>query len=150
MNLYEEVYKEGMVSEGTLDKMGIPSDVNSNGDLVCRDFDITSENCQRSKCLSAPSQILARRRVVFDRKHSLYCKVLKLYETETKEYELNGQCEMKLMAIFDEWRQSQRNNNASNKSTLHVPEYFDCFHAMSDRITYNMIANYKGGIKISK
>ena len=100
LNLYEEVYKEGTVSEGTLDEMGIPSDVNSNGDLVCRHFDITSENCQRSKCLSAPSQILARRRVVFDRKHSLYCKVLKLYETETKEYELNGQCEMKLMAIF--------------------------------------------------
>ena len=83
-------------------------------------------------------------------------KKLRLYENEDKEYERNKLCEMKLMALYDEHSHQQQNHGNHNTSTTisnlstHNNEHLVSFPCMSDRLTYNMMKEYKGKINMLK
>ena len=54
-----------MVSEGTLDLLNVPKDVNVNGEIVACDTGIQLENRQRARTLSSLAQIEARHDLIF-------------------------------------------------------------------------------------
>ena len=81
-------------------------------------------------------------------------KKLRLYENEDKEYERNKLCEMKLMALYDEHSHQLQNHGNPNTtitiSNLSTPnkEHLVSFPCVSDRLTYNMMKEYKGKINM--
>ena len=154
--LYEGVFTKGMVEESVFDAMNIQNDTNYSGAIVSRDFSISNENRQRSKCLTSEVQIQERKAIVLESKMVEFEKKLRLYENEDKEYERNKLCEMKLMALYDEHSHQQQNHGNHNTSTTisnlstHNEEHLVSFPCVSDRLTYNMMKEYKGKINMLK
>ena len=152
IDLYQEVYERGIISEATFDVMGIPIDTNCHGQLISRDFTVVNENRQRAKVLSSEVQIQERKNVVFEARMVVYRKKLGQFEAEDKDYETNRVCEMKLMALYDEdcykrRMRSESNTNTSILATNNI-DHHETFSCMSDRLTYVMITQYRGKINI--
>ena len=55
-----------MVKEDTLNRLNVPVDTTSHGDIVDRDVGIQLENRQRAKTLTNESQIAERREILFN------------------------------------------------------------------------------------
>ena len=94
---YKEVYTTGRIVEKSFDDAGVPVDRDSDGNIINRDFGIQKENCQRAKVLSATHQRLERIKFIADMKLQETERKIKLYDYEAKRYELNEQCEARLV-----------------------------------------------------
>ena len=155
-SLYENTYTQGIVDEGVFDNMGIPKDVDCRGDIINRDFSITNESRQRSKCLTSDTQVKERRAIVLESKMVIYRRKLALFEAEEKEYGNNKVCEMKLVTLFEEVQRKEIENNDedTNTSASTLPTSRECstntFNCMCNRLTYHMVKGYKGKVTILK
>ena len=89
IDLYQEVYERGIISEATFDAMGIPIDTNCHGQLISRDFTVVNENRQRAKCLSAEVQIQERYDLLHEARMVVFRKKLNLFVLEDKDYKAN-------------------------------------------------------------
>ena len=65
-----------------------------------RDFDISRENCQRAKVLSAQTQGNERIALIKNIQEAEREKQISLFDTETKKYELNDICEKRIVNMF--------------------------------------------------
>ena len=154
-SLYEHTYTQGMVHEGIFDSMGIPKDMDCRGDTILRDFTITNESRQRSKCLTSETQIEERRAIVLEAKMVIYRRKLALFEAEEKEYESNKVCEMKLICLFEEIqnKEIECNHDDTSITTSRLPTFSEnnnTFDGMCNRLTYNMVKGYKGKVTMLK
>ena len=138
---YEEMYTYGMINEESFDHHHVPMDMNADGTIFERNFNIKLENRQRAKVLSAKRQIEERKAHIFDKCMQIFNKDLQLFEAEKKEYILNKVCETKLGDIL---KQSIIGNNStdviSQPSTTSETN-FD-FHLMSNSVTYELLNNH--------
>ena len=154
--LYEGVYTKGMVNETIFDDMNIPKDIDSHGAVISRDFSVSNESRQRSKCLTSDVQIQERYSNVLKAKMVVYEKKKTMHENEEREYEANRLCEIKLIRLFDEYcdkTDAAKPNSDTTTSTLQSTPNSDCnstFSCISDMLTYNMLKTYKGHINILK
>ena len=94
---YPEVYRTGRIDEKSFEDAGVPVDRDSDGNIVSRDFGIQKENCQRAKVLSAKHQRLERIKFIQNMKELETERKIKLYEYEAKKYDINKQCEERLV-----------------------------------------------------
>ena len=95
------MYKEGHISEELFDALSVPQDQNMDGTVTERNAGILLENRQRTKILSSEAHILERRWMIHRKKLQLYLKQKELYDSETREYELNEICEKKLKELYE-------------------------------------------------
>ena len=98
-------------------------------------------------------QIQERRDLLHEAKMAVFRKKLNLCVSEDKDYKANEACELKLMAIYDEYVCKLREAEATSNTTSYQPtdnEKFDCFSCLSHRITYDMVNGYRGKINIVK
>ena len=97
---YAETYMTGRIEESTYDKEGVDHDRDRFGAIISRDFGISRENCQRAKILSCETQrqarILLRESIIKKEKE----KRILLYLNEKKKYDLNFECENRIMDTY--------------------------------------------------
>ena len=154
--LYERTFTEGMVEETRFDEMGIPKDTNIYGTTINREFTITNENRQRSKCLTSETQIQERLSKVLKAKLVVYHKKMNLYENEEKEYERNKVCEKKLIDLYNEYINKENQalvNNSNTPTTSTSPiqsEHAQSFSSLLNKLTYPMVKDHNGRTNILK
>ena len=137
--IYEEAYTQGIVSEPSFTRLNIPFDLNSSGDVVDRDVDVKQENRQRSKTLTSPFQIQARRDQVFNKKMLIFKGQEKLYKVEEEEHRLNRICERKLVRAYIESTRTNQdeNSNADPTPLTDADELLPPFNQVASNITYD-------------
>ena len=97
---YEEMYSSGIITEETFDKFSIPKDKTLDGVIVEKNHGVSQENWQQAKILSSPTQILKCKQLNHEKRVAQYQKQKQLYDSETKDLELNEICEKKLYQIM--------------------------------------------------
>ena len=97
---YKETFLNGRIKEDIFDTNKVINDCDSKGEIVNRDFDISRENCQRAKVLSAQTQRNERIALIKNIQEAEREKQISLFDTETKKYELNDICEKRIVNMF--------------------------------------------------
>ena len=136
---FEEMYNTGVISESSFDAVSIPMDRDLNGATVEKCFGVSQENRQRAKILSSEMQILERRKLIHSKRLDLYKKQKSLYDTESKEYQLNKKCEAKILEIMAEIKTRDENISCADSHTMN-------FVDMTKGITYNIVMEKKKSI----
>ena len=146
---YEEAFTTGMVSELTLDKYQIPTDMNFNGEIVSRDVGIQLENRQRSKVLSCQAQIQARYEYLFQTKMKEHKKTVSLFNAEDKTYNDNEICETKILRYFTNGTPQQTNistNSTSATENQSTTNGFTSFNEIADILRYDEVTKYRSSL----
>ena len=115
---YKETYLNGRVEESSFDKEKLDMDRDSLGNIITRDFGISKENCQRAKVLSCDTQRKARQTLKKEIKIKEYEKLVALYEDEVKRYNLNEECESKVVTSYYKIRSMNTTASDSNETTI--------------------------------
>ena len=98
---YDESFFKGKIEEASYDANNVIKDYDSLGNEVNCDFDIQKENCQRAKSLSSKAQRQSRIKLKDSIKLKQNRKHQVLFQTETKKYNDNTQCENQILGIFN-------------------------------------------------
>ena len=138
-NFYEEAFVNGMVNEILYDLSNIPVDKNHKGEPVLRNMNISLENRQRAKVLSSPVQIEARQLIVDDKKRQHYLRQKAVFDKEQQLYEMNDQCERKLVRLIVEKDTSERVKNETSNDTLHRNIETIPYSTVMDKIQPSML-----------
>ena len=109
-------------------------------------MNIALENRQRAKVLSSPVQIQACETVIMKKKQILYQKQMAVYKKETKMYEMNECCEMKLIELMNAANRSTIDNNTMSSSS-NGGHNFHSFLSAKTNIDINLFS-LKGTSKI--
>ena len=121
---YDEVFWPGHISESSFDSQNVVIDIDSGGkDKVSRRFGISKENCQRAKVLSAKTQRLERIEIINNMVKLEEQKQVNLFLYEEKKYELNMECEKRLLIAHCKLIQfeiKQETNNTEGMATTNL------------------------------
>ena len=115
---YKEMYQNGRIEETSFDDKQVSNDKDSHGNVVFRNFGIHREHCQRAKILSSKKQRQARQDLLHLIKVNQYKSNQKLFESETKKYELNRECEQRIAKVYHIMTNSI---NIKNKQQMSQP-----------------------------
>ena len=143
-DFYPEMFSNGIISEKVFDSLNIPTDRKLDGSVEDRSMSISRENRQRAKILSSKNQIIARRKLVHEKRMAEYNKQLKLYQNENDLYEMNKKCEEKLLRMMKMHMTKQHNVKASKPSTNHETLTFD---DVCEGLTYAIVEGNKSQIR---
>ena len=97
---YDDVYLNGRIEEDAFERQGVVRDYDSAGNYVTRDFEISKENCQRSKILSSKIQREERLKLMKSIKQKQIEKQTSMYDTESKKYKLNDECTDRVVGAY--------------------------------------------------
>ena len=68
--------------------------------VVSCDFEISKENCQRANILSCANQRQARLELIESIKQQHIDKQTTMFDRETKRYDFNGECELRVCNAY--------------------------------------------------
>ena len=126
---YREMFLNGRVEESTFETNNIESDKDSQGNDVTRDFEISKENCQRAKILSASKQRQARLDLIDSIKVAQDKKHTELYDKETDKYTINSFCCKRILDTYIHTRTATSNDGwTSDKSFEDMLPFYTRLH----------------------
>ena len=117
---YDDVYLNGRIEEDAFERQGVVRDYDSAGNYVTRDFEISKENCQRSKILSSKIQREERLKLMKSIKQKQIEKQTSMYDTESKKYKLNDECNDRVVGAYYAHLALQQLNNIPTPTNENV------------------------------